>query len=65
MVSVQDLSNDISWPITVIYPFSWLRNLPTVYYSTTCELLFLKLQLILSSSRCSLQVVSDVLPWNK
>lgn len=65
MVSAQDISNDISWPVTVIYPLSWLRSLPTVYYSTICELLCLKLQLILSSHGCSLQLVSGALPWNK
>jgi len=65
MVSAQDLLNDISWPLTVIYPFSWLRNLPTVYYSTICELLCLKLQLILSGHRRSLQLVGGALPWNK
>lgn len=65
MVSAQALSNDISKPVRAIYAVSWLRKLPTVYYSTTCELLCLKLQLILSSRRCSLHLISDALPWNK
>lgn len=46
-------------------PISWLTNLPTVYFRWICMLLCLKLQLLLSCHRCSLQSVSIALPWNK